>query len=145
MESATDPLLGWTSIDGRDFIVRQLADHKAGLDPADLRDDALVSYALVSGEILAKAHARTGDAATIAGYCGRSDRLDRAIVRFAIAYADQTERDHVRLLDAIRAGEMEAASEFRLRREWHRMPHRRAEAASGHSSPTPGAQLLEPR
>jgi len=124
MQSATDPLLGWTSIDGRDFIVRQLADHKAGLDPTELRDDALVSYALVSGEILAKAHARTGDAAAIAGYCGRSDRLDRAVARFATAYADQTERDHVRLLEAIRGGEIEAASEFRLRREWHRMPHR---------------------
>jgi uncharacterized protein (DUF2252 family) len=131
MQSATDPLLGWTSIEGRDFIVRQLADHKAGLDPADLQDDALVSYALVSGEILAKAHARTGDAAAIAGYCGRGDRFDRAIARFATAYADQTERDHVRLLEAIRTGEIEAASEFRLRREWHHMP--RQEASTGPS------------
>jgi len=136
MQSATDPLLGWTSIDGRDFIVRQLADHKAGLDSPDLQDDALVSYALVSGEILAKAHARTGDAAAIAGYCGRSDRFDRAIDRFATAYADQTERDHVRLLEAIRTGEIEAASELRLRREWHRMTHREANATSGPSSRT---------
>ena len=125
MQSATDPLLGWTSIEGRDFIVRQLADHKAGLDPADLVDDALLSYALVSGEILAKAHARTGDAAAIAGYCGRSDRLDRAIARFAVAYADQTEEDHARLVSAIREGEVKATSEFRLRRDWHRMPEGR--------------------
>jgi uncharacterized protein (DUF2252 family) len=124
MQSATDPLLGWTSVAGRDFIVRQLADHKAGLDPADLRDEALVSYAVVSGEILAKAHARTGDAAAIAGYCGRSDRLDRAIARFALAYADQTERDHARLLEAIKAHEIQAASEVRLHREWRRLPHR---------------------
>jgi len=124
MQSATDPLLGWTRIEGRDFIVRQLADHKAGLDPADLRDEALVGYARVSGEILGKAHARTGDAATIAGYCGRSDRLDRALVKFALAYADQTERDYARLLAAIKSREIAAASEVRLHREWHRMPHR---------------------
>ena len=122
MQSETDPLLGWTSIHGRDFIVRQLADHKAGLDPADLRDDALVSYALVSGEVLAKAHARTGDAAAIAGYCGRADKLDRAVTRFAAAYADQTEQDHARLVAAIKAGEVEAASELRLGCDWHHPP-----------------------
>jgi len=127
MQSATDPLLGWTSMHGRDFIVRQLADHKAGLDPADLVDDALVSYAPVSGEILAKAHARTGDAAAIAGYCGRSDKLDRAIARFAEAYADQTEQDHARLVAAVKAGAVKAASELRLRRDWHRL-------APGHKS-----------
>ncbi len=126
MQSETDPLLGWTSIHGRDFIVRQLADHKAGLDPADLLDDALVSYALVSGEVLAKAHARTGDAAAIAGYCGRGDKLDRAITRFAVAYADQTEQDHARLVAAVKAGEVEAASAFRLGRDWHRAPAGRA-------------------
>ena len=124
MQSATDPLLGWTSVDGRDFIVRQLADHKAGLDPADLRDEALVSFAQVSGEILAKAHARTGDAAAIAGYCGTGDRLARALVKFALAYADQTERDHARLLQAIKAREISAESELRLHREWRRTAHR---------------------
>ena len=119
MQSATDPLLGWTSIDGRDYLVRQLADHKASLDLAELQDEALVSYAELCGEILAKAHARTGDAAAIAGYCGRSNRLDRAMVKFAAAYADQTERDHARLRQAIRTGQVKAASEFRLRRGWH--------------------------
>jgi uncharacterized protein (DUF2252 family) len=116
MQSATDPLLGWTRIGGRDFIVRQLSDHKAGLEPGALRDAALVSYAQVSGEILAKAHARTGDPAAIAGYCGRSARLDDAVLRFALAYADQTERDHARLVEAIRKREIAAASEVRLRR-----------------------------
>jgi uncharacterized protein (DUF2252 family) len=120
MQSATDPLLGWTSINGRDFIVRQLADHKAGLEPGALRGDALLSFAQVAGEILAKAHARTGDPAAIAGYCGRGDRLDSAIVRFAVAYADQTEQDYARLLEAIKAREIKAASELRLRRDWHR-------------------------
>jgi uncharacterized protein (DUF2252 family) len=130
MQSATDPLLGWTSLGGRDFIVRQLSDHKAGLEPGALRDDALVSYAEVSGEILAKAHARTGDPAAIAGYCGRGDRLDQAILRFANAYADQTERDHARLLEAIRKREVKAASEFRLHREERELSRRRAKPAA---------------
>jgi len=120
MQTATDPLLGWTRIDGLDYIVRQLSDHKAGLEPADLGGSALQSYAVACGEALAKGHARTGDAAAIAGYCGRTDRLDRAIARFAGAYADQTEKDHARLVEAIRAGEIRSASEFRLRRGWHR-------------------------
>jgi len=132
MQTATDPLLGWTRIDGHDFIVRQLADHKAGLEPTDLVADALLSYGLVCGEILAKAHARTGDAAAIAGYCGRGDRLDRALVRFAVAYADQTERDHARFRAAVRAGELAAGSELRLRRDWHR-------TRRGRGSDTPSA------
>jgi uncharacterized protein (DUF2252 family) len=121
MQTATDPLLGWTRIADRDYLVRQLADHKAGLDPAELVDDALTSYALVSGEILAKAHARTGDASAIAGYCGRGDKLGQAIAKFATAYADQTEQDHARLVQAIKAGDIKAGSEFKLRRDWHGM------------------------
>jgi uncharacterized protein (DUF2252 family) len=121
MQTATDPLLGWTSIAGRPFIVRQLADHKAGLEPEDLVGDALPAYAVLCGEVLAKAHARTGDAAAISGYCGRGEALDDAITSFAIAYADQTERDHDRLRTAIRAREIECASELRLHREWGRL------------------------
>jgi len=141
MQSATDPLLGWTSLGGRDFIVRQLADHKAGLEPGALRDDALVSYAEVSGEILAKAHARTGDPAAIAAYCGRGDRLDRAILRFASAYADQTERDHARLLEAIRKKEVRAASEFRLRREGRELARKRAKPSVRRRPKKPAARM----
>ena len=85
--AATDLLLGWTSIDGRDFLVRQLSDHKAAIDPAELKSPALFEYAVVCGEALAKAHARTGDAAAIVGYCGKSARLDEAVADFAVAYA----------------------------------------------------------
>jgi len=63
----------------------------------------------VAGEILAKAHARTGDAAAVAGYCGRSDRLDRSIARFALRYADQTEKDYGLFRKAIRTGTIKAA------------------------------------
>jgi uncharacterized protein (DUF2252 family) len=121
MQSATDPLLGWTTIEGRPFLVRQLADHKASLDPSEFVDNVLLSYAPVCGAILAKAHARTGDAAAIAGYCGSGDSLDGAIARFAFAYADQTEADHARLVAAVRAGTVTASSELRLRRHWHQL------------------------
>jgi uncharacterized protein (DUF2252 family) len=109
MQSATDPFLGWTRIERRDFLVRQLADHKAKIEVAELRRSALERYAQVVGEILAKAHARTGDAAAIAGYCGRSDRLDRALSRFALRYADQTEKDYALFRKAIRTGTLRAA------------------------------------
>ena len=135
MQTATDPLLGWTRFAGRDYLVRQLADHKAALDPAKLVADALLTYALVSGETLAKAHARTGDANAIAGYCGQGDKLGRALARFAAAYADQTEQDHARLVRAIKAGEVEAASEFKLRRDWHGISSR---AILPSASPSPG-------
>lgn len=109
MQSATDPFLGWTRLEGRDYLVRQLADHKAKVEVAELKGGALTRFALVTGEILGKAHARTGDAAAIAGYCGRSDRLDRAIARFAVRYADQTEKDYARFRRAIRSGVLKAA------------------------------------
>ncbi len=93
LQTVTDPFVGWTSIGGKDFLVRQLADRKASIDPLDLRGDTLAEYGVVCGEMLAKAHARTGDAAEIAGYCGKSDKFDKAIVKFAVAYAQQALKD----------------------------------------------------
>jgi uncharacterized protein (DUF2252 family) len=108
-QTATDPFVGWTNVDDADYLVRQLTDHKAAVDPASLRGDVLVEYALVCGETLAKAHARTGDAAALSGYCGGGDRLDRALADFAVTYADQTVRDHAALLSAIERGELPRA------------------------------------
>ncbi len=109
MQTFSDPYLGWTSIEGRDYLVRQLSDHKAKVELEDMGGAALVEYALVSGEILAKGHARTGDAAAIGSYCGMSAKLDKAMAAFALAYADQTEHDHERLLQAIKLGRIRAA------------------------------------
>ena len=67
-------------------------------------------WAYCCGVLLGRAHARTGDAAQIAGYCGRSDALDIALAKFAEAYGDQTERDHEALVKAIRSGRVKAAS-----------------------------------
>ena len=108
MQTLSDPFLGWTTLDGRDYLVRQLADHKAGLEPGDLGGRALLEYALVCGEVFGKAHARTGDAGSLAGYAGKAARLDEALAAFAHAYAEQTEEDHGVFVRAIRSGRLRA-------------------------------------
>jgi uncharacterized protein (DUF2252 family) len=108
LQTESDPLLGWTTIGDRHFVVRQLADHKARVDAAQLRGPTLAEYAALCGRILAKGHARTGDPLALAAYCGDSDRLDRAIAKFAFAYADQTTRDHALLAAAIRKRRIKA-------------------------------------
>ena len=93
MQLQSDPFLGWTTIEGRDYLVRQLNDHKGSVDLQTLHTTSLLEYAKVCGETLARGHARAGDAATIAGYIGTSNPFDEALVRFAEEYADQTDRD----------------------------------------------------
>jgi len=93
MQLTSDPFLGYTTIDGRDFLVRQLNDHKAALDLQQLTAGSLLGYADVCGELFARGHARAGDPVTIAAYLGASDRFDHAILSFAHAYADKTEQD----------------------------------------------------
>jgi uncharacterized protein (DUF2252 family) len=110
LQTVSDPFVGWTTLQGSDYLVRQLADHKAVVDPAELKSPALIEYGLVCGEVLAKAHARTGDAAAIAGYCGGSTKLDKAIAQFALAYAEQTESDHVAFAGVIKSGKLKAAT-----------------------------------
>ena len=93
MQLTSDPFLGYTTLDGRDYLVRQLNDHKAGLDLEALSAASLLGYADVCGELLARGHARAGDPVEIAAYLGASDRFDHAILSFARAYSDKTERD----------------------------------------------------
>jgi uncharacterized protein (DUF2252 family) len=93
MQLTSDPFLGYTTIEGRDYLVRQLNDHKASLDLEILTPTSLLGYADICGELLARGHARAGDPVTIAAYLGTSNRFDRAILSFARAYADKTERD----------------------------------------------------
>lgn len=109
MQSRGDIFLGWTAIEGRDFLVRQLRDHKASIEPEDLAGSNLNEYARICGELLAKGHARSGDPCLIAGYCGKGPKLDKSIAKFAFAYADQTVRDHQRLVAAIKRGRLRAA------------------------------------
>ncbi len=108
LQTVSDPLLGWASVDDRQYYVRQFRNMK-GTVPLDAIDAAaLADYAGIVGHLLAKGHARTSGASMIAGYAGRSDKLDRAMTRFARAYADQTEADHARLVAAVRRGALPA-------------------------------------
>jgi hypothetical protein len=111
LQAASDPFLGWTrDTDGHDFYFRQLRDMKMAVDPLQLTKEDWPEYASICGWALARAHARTGDSAKIAGYLGKNEVFDDAITKFAALYADQTERDHAALLKAIRAGRIRAVN-----------------------------------
>ena len=92
MQLTSAPFLGYTTIEGRDYLVRQLNDHKASLDLTTLTPDSLLGYADLCGELFARGHARAGDPVAIAAYLGNNTRFDDAILSFAHNYADQTER-----------------------------------------------------
>jgi uncharacterized protein (DUF2252 family) len=108
MQAASDILLGWvhvTGIDGaaRDFYVRQLWDWKTSADIDRMLPSGMAAYCRLCGWTLARAHARSGDAVAIGSYLGAGDSFDQALVRFSEAYADQNERDHRALIEAIEA------------------------------------------
>jgi len=92
MQLTSDPFLGYSTIEGRDYLVRQLNDHKAALDLTKLTSASLCGYADVCGELFARGHARSGDPVAINAYLGTSARMDEALLAFAHAYADQTEK-----------------------------------------------------
>ena len=105
MQATSDIFLGWTrGPGGRDFYLRQLWDMKGSVDTTILQPPGLGFYGALCGWSLARAHARTGDAAAIAAYLGTSDRFDGAIADFSETYADVNERDHAAYLAAIKAG-----------------------------------------
>jgi uncharacterized protein (DUF2252 family) len=93
MQVQSDPFLGWTHMAGRDFLVRQLNDHKGSIAIEDLTGTGLEAFAEVCGELLARGHARSGDPQMIAGYIGTGNRFSEALARFGVAYANQTEKD----------------------------------------------------
>ncbi|HEX3891928.1 MAG TPA: DUF2252 domain-containing protein [Terracidiphilus sp.] len=93
MQVQSDPFLGWTQMDGRDYLVRQLNDHKGSIELTDLAGSGLAAFAEICGELLARGHARSGDPQVIAGYIGAGDGFAAAIAKFASLYADQTEKD----------------------------------------------------
>ncbi|HEV2993182.1 MAG TPA: DUF2252 domain-containing protein [Acidimicrobiia bacterium] len=109
MQADSDILLGWAHAGGDDYYVRQLRDEKGSVNFARMRARALRDYLTLCGWTLARAHARGGPAAAIAGYLGRARNFDRAVRRFAVAYADQTARDHAALAEAVRDGRIEVA------------------------------------
>jgi uncharacterized protein (DUF2252 family) len=104
MQAASDIFLGWAGDGDTDFYVRQLRDMKGTVATASLGPRGLVGYGKLCGWALARAHARSGSAAQIAGYAGNGAVLDDAIARFAVGYADQTAHDHALLVEAVRSG-----------------------------------------
>ncbi|WP_162467161.1 DUF2252 domain-containing protein [Streptomyces cavernae] len=108
MQVVSDILLGWTTVDGRPFQVRQFRNRKGSVDPAALAADQIDDYARMTGALLARAHAHSADPRLISGYCGKNEELDEAVASFAVAYADITEADHAELLKAVRQGRVEA-------------------------------------
>ncbi|MCE2669163.1 MAG: DUF2252 domain-containing protein [Microcystis sp.] len=115
MQSSSDIFLGWTQgRRGNNFYLRQLRDMKFSLPIEGVSAVQLQRYAEFCGWTLARAHAKSGDAATISGYLGKGDQFDLAMGEFAIAYAEQTEQDHAALVEAVKTGRVEALVEENL-------------------------------
>jgi uncharacterized protein DUF2252 len=107
MQAASDIFLGWfRAPQGHDYYVRQFRDMKVSAEPETFKPGTLVVYATMCGWVLARAHAKAGDAAMIAGYLGTQDTFDEALVQYAAAYADQAERDFGAFKTAIRSGRL---------------------------------------
>ena len=112
MQAASDIFLGWTHVEGaRHFYVRQLRDMKVRPWVELFNPPRLFDYAMLCGWTLARAHARSGDPAMMAGYMGKSEVFDKAIATFGKAYADQAEQDHAAFTRAIRQGRIEVQTE----------------------------------
>jgi hypothetical protein len=117
MQAASDIFLGWLrapGLDGkvRDYYVRQLWDWKGSADPERILLSSFDVYARLCGEVLARAHARSGDRTAIASYLGRGDTFDRSIADFSAGYADQNERDYEAFARAVKSGRLIAVGDL---------------------------------
>jgi uncharacterized protein (DUF2252 family) len=109
-QSSSDVFLGWMrGPKGRDFYVRQLRDMKVSFSVQDITPTRLKRYAVYCGQALARSHAKSGNAALISGYLGKSDVFDEAISMFAMEYADQNKRDYEELVQAAKTGKIVTA------------------------------------
>jgi len=114
IQGAPDIFLGWGELDGTQIYVRQLRDMTGGVefDPEKANHKNIPAYCSMCAWALALAHAKSGDAAMISGYLGKSEELDDAMVSFAFAYAKQTEKDHRALAGAAKSGRIKVAPEI---------------------------------
>ncbi|MEU8473679.1 DUF2252 domain-containing protein [Streptomyces hygroscopicus] len=108
MQVVSDILLGWTTVRGRHYQVRQFRNRKGSVDPAALAADQMDDYGRMTGALLARAHSHSADPRLLTGYCGKGEELDEAVAAFAVAYADRTEADHSALVTAVRTGRIAA-------------------------------------
>ena len=109
MQVLSDLLLGWCSMGGRDYLVRQLNDHKSSIEPEELGGSRLGEYSCVCAELLAKGHARSGEPVALSSYLGKSDKAARALLQYAVKYADQAEADFETFKKALKRGLLKAA------------------------------------
>jgi uncharacterized protein (DUF2252 family) len=110
-QSSSDVFLGWVrGPKGKDFYVRQLRDMKVSFSVQDITPTRLKRYAVYCGQALARSHAKSGNAALISGYLGKSDVFDEAVSAFAMQYADQNQRDYEELVMAVNTGRLIAAA-----------------------------------
>ena len=111
MQTASDIMLGWTlgaKGEGRHFYLRQLRDVKVSVTIEAMDAEGLKNYGKLCGRTLARAHARSGNPAMLAGCMGNSAVFDQAVTKFAVDYADQTERDHKTMARSVRDGRINA-------------------------------------
>ncbi|NGY63391.1 DUF2252 domain-containing protein [Lentzea sp. NEAU-D13] len=115
VQAESDILLGWTTIEGRPFIVRQFRNRKGEIDATTLKRDDLDDYGRFAGALLARAHTRSLDPRLLAGYFqnGGGEDLDEAFAKYAFDYADQTEADHASLVELVKNGKLPAVVEDR--------------------------------
>ena len=106
MQAASDIFLGWARTKGHDYYVRQFRDMKVSAEVETFKPSTLIGYATTCGWALARAHAKAGDAAMIAGYLGSTDQFDDALAQYSEAYADQAERDYETFRSALRSGRL---------------------------------------
>jgi uncharacterized protein (DUF2252 family) len=111
MQGASDIFLGWARTKNYDYYLRQFRDMKVSAEIETFRPSTLVGYAALCGWALARAHAKAGDAATIAGYLGATDQFDNALAKYSEAYADQAERDYATFKAAVRSGRLSTDAE----------------------------------
>jgi uncharacterized protein (DUF2252 family) len=110
MQATNDIFLGYAHSAGHDYFVRQLYDMKGSANLEAIPAVYLLRYAALCGAVLARAHARTGDPAEIAGYLGESETFDEALVAFAVRYADQNDADYAAFVRAVKEKRIEAAA-----------------------------------
>lgn len=113
VQADTDLLLGWTTIDEHQFIVRQFRNRKGAIDPSALPSGHLDDYGRLAGTLLARAHTRSIDPRVLDGYLHHHDEFDRAISAHALAYAERVRLDHQSLTTAMNDGQLEAPTSKR--------------------------------
>lgn len=111
VQAETDILLGWATIGGLPYIVRQFRNRKGAIEVTELKRDHLDDYGRLAGALLARAHSRSIDPRVLAGYCADGDKMDSAYARYALDYADRTEADHEELVRAVKSGALPAVEE----------------------------------